>query len=103
MSQRIPLTGPDAFTNAELVAVIGTALNRRLRYQEVPPDLVRQRFRGLGFSAEFADAYMALQASTVEQPALVTHDVEKTLGRPATPFVQWARDHQNLFAKAEGK
>ena len=52
-----------------------------------------------GFSAEFADAYMALQASTVEKPALVTHEVEKILGRAATPFAQWAADHQAQFAK----
>jgi uncharacterized protein YbjT (DUF2867 family) len=99
VGQKIPLTGPHAFTNTELVEVIGTVLDRPLRYQEVPPDLVRQRFLGLGFSAEFADAYMALQASTLEAPALVTHEVDKILGRPATPFSQWALVHQPLFAK----
>ena len=38
VGQRIPLTGPQAFTNAELVDVIGTVLGRRLRYVEAPLD-----------------------------------------------------------------
>jgi uncharacterized protein YbjT (DUF2867 family) len=99
VSQKIPLTGPEAFTNDELVAVIGKALDRPLRYQEVPQDLVRQRFIGLGFPVEFADAYMAMQSSSVEKPALVTHEVEKILARPATSFEQWAVDNQAVFAK----
>ena len=49
---------------------------------------MRQRFIGLGFSAEFADAYIALLAATVSKPALVTHEVEKILGRPAETFAE---------------
>jgi uncharacterized protein YbjT (DUF2867 family) len=99
VGQKIPLTGPQALTNAELVETIGSVLHRPLRYRELPPDLVRQRFAGLGFPAEFADAYIALLAATVDRPALVTHDVEKILGRPAQTFAQWVTDHRNLFAK----
>ncbi|HEX7426263.1 MAG TPA: nucleoside-diphosphate sugar epimerase, partial [Mycobacterium sp.] len=77
--------------------VIGTVLGRRLRYQEVPPELVRQRFIGLGFPAEFADAYMALLSATVSRPALVTHEVEKILGRPAESFGDAVAAHCDLF------
>jgi hypothetical protein len=80
-----------------LVEAIGTVLGRPLRYQEVPGDLVRQRFIGLGFSADFADAYIAFLESTVEKPALVTHDVEKILGRPAETFADAVSAHQDLF------
>jgi uncharacterized protein YbjT (DUF2867 family) len=100
VAQRIPLTGPQAFTNAELVGVIGEALGRPLQYREVPEALVRQRFIGLGFSAGFADAYTAMLAETLDKLALVTHDVEKILGRPATPFAQWVAEHRDLFAKS---
>src|SRR6478672_6361649 len=57
VGRKIPLTGPQAFTNTDLVELIGTVLSRPLRYQEVPAELVRQRFLGLGFSPEFANAY----------------------------------------------
>jgi hypothetical protein len=58
---------------------------------------VRQRFIGLGFPAEFADAYIAMQATTVDGPATVTGDVEKILGRPAKSFGQWVAEHTKLF------
>ena len=94
-----PLTGPQAFTNTELVDVIGTVLGRPLRYVEAPPDVVRQRFIGIGLGAEFADAYTAMLADAVDKPALVTREVEKITGRPATPFAQWVSDHRHLFTK----
>lgn len=100
VGQRIPLTGPQAFTNTELAEVIGTVLGRPLRYREIPNDSVRQRFLGLGFSADFADAYISMLAQTLDQPALVTHDVEKILGRPALPFARWVSQHHNMFALA---
>jgi uncharacterized protein YbjT (DUF2867 family) len=97
VGQRIPLTGPQAFTNSELVAVIGTVLGRPLRYVEVPPDVVRQRFIGLGLGAEFADAYTAMLAEAIDKPALVTREVEKITGRPPTTFARWVADHRYLF------
>ncbi|RAU89966.1 nucleoside-diphosphate sugar epimerase [Mycobacterium colombiense] len=96
--QRIPLTGPQAFTNAELVGVIGAVLGRPLQYLEIPADAVRQRFVGLGFSAGFADAYLAMQAETLDNPALVTHEVEKILGRPPVPFAHWVFQHRAMFS-----
>ena len=57
-----------------------------------------QRFIGLGFPAEFADAYMAMLADDGDKPALVTHDVEKILGRPARHVRRtgWPQ-HRDLF------
>jgi hypothetical protein len=63
----------------------------------VPAELVRQRFIGLGFSPEFADAYIAFLEATVSKPALVTHEVEKILGRPAETFADAVSAHQDLF------
>lgn len=97
LDRRIPLTGPQALTNTELVDVVGDVLGRPLRYQEVPPDLVRQRFIGLGFSTGFADAYMGLLEATVSKPALVTNEVEKILGRPPQTFGDAIRSHRHLF------
>ncbi len=97
VGQKVPLTGPQALTNAQLVGVVGDVLGRRLRYQEVPAELVRQRFVGLGFSAEFAEAYIALLETTLSRPALVTHDVEKILGRPARSFGDAVAANRQLF------
>jgi uncharacterized protein YbjT (DUF2867 family) len=99
VGRKIPMTGPQAFTNTEMVEIIGSVLGRPLRYQEIPAEMVRQRFIGLGFSAEFADAYIAFLEATVEKPALVTHEVEKILGRPAETFADAVSAHQDLFIK----
>jgi uncharacterized protein YbjT (DUF2867 family) len=103
VGQRIPLTGPQTFTNSELVQVIGAVLGRPLQYREIPPDVVRRRFTGLGLTAEFApefwDAYLAMLAETLDKPALVTHDVEKILGRPAVTFAHWVSQHRDVFTK----
>lgn len=58
---------------------------------------MRRRFVGLGLGAGFADAYLAMLAETLDKPALVTHDVEKILGRPAVPFAHWVATHRDLF------
>lgn len=97
--RKIPLTGPQAFTNTELVEIIGAVLDRPLTYREVPPEVVRQRFIGIGLGAEFADAYMALLADTLDKPALVTHEVEKIVGRPAVTFAQWVAQRRDVFTK----
>jgi uncharacterized protein YbjT (DUF2867 family) len=94
---RIELTGPKALTNAELAGVIGTVLDRPIRYQEVSTHAVRDRFAEMGFPAGFADAYVAMLAHALERPAVVTPDVEKILGRPATSFAEWAATHRADF------
>jgi uncharacterized protein YbjT (DUF2867 family) len=97
LGRKVPLTGPQALTNTELVDVIGDVLGRRLRYQEIPADLVRRRFTGLGFSAEFADAYTAMLEATVSKPALVTHEVDKILGRAAQSFGDVVATNRDRF------
>jgi uncharacterized protein YbjT (DUF2867 family) len=97
VGQRIPMTGPQALTNSEMVEIIGSVLGRPLHYNEVPAEFVRQRFIGLGFAAEFADAYIAMLATTLGRPAPVTDDVERILGRPAQSFERWVSEHTTLF------
>lgn len=99
VGRKIPMTGPHALTNRELVDVIGTVLQRPLRHHELPPELVRQRFTGSGFSAEFADAYVAMLAASLDSPALVTHEVEKVLGRPPLAFAEWVARHRADFTR----
>jgi hypothetical protein len=40
---------------------------------------------------------MGLLSATVSKPALVTHDVEKILGRPAESFADAVAAHRDLF------
>jgi uncharacterized protein YbjT (DUF2867 family) len=97
LGQKVPLTGPQSLTNKQMVGIIGTVLGRSLRYQEIPADLVAQRFAELGLGEQFGQAYVSLLAATVGLDAVVTEDVEKILGRPAQTFEQWVVDHRDLF------
>ena len=97
VGQKIPLTGPQSLTNVEMVHIIGAVLGRPLQYQEVPDDLVRQRFVGLGFPPEFGDAYIGMLATTIDEPAVVTDGVQQILGRPAQTFEQWVIEHTSIF------
>ena len=97
VGRKLELTGSQAMTNTELVAVIGDVLGRPLHYQQVSNDVVRQRFTTAGLSPEFADAYIAMLATTVDTPAVVTTEVEEILGRPAEPWRQWVSEHIHLF------
>ena len=62
--------------------VIGAVLGRTLRYQEVPPELVRQRFVDIGFRRRSPTRTSPCWRRRFK-PALVTHDVEKILGTPS--------------------
>ena len=44
-----------------------------------------------------AQHFPVMLAETLDKPALVTHDVEKILGRPAVTFAQWVAEHRDLF------
>lgn len=97
LGRRIPLTGPESLTQLDMVAAIGGAIGRSLRYEEVHAEAARQRMVDRGFPAAFADAYLSMQAAAVRQPATTTDGVEAILGRPARTFDQWAAEHADAF------
>ena len=61
-------------------------------------DEALQRSRS-GFPIDSA-GLEAMLADALDKPALVTREVEKITGRPATTFAQWVSDHRNLFAQS---
>jgi uncharacterized protein YbjT (DUF2867 family) len=99
LGTKIDLTGPRSLTQAEMVAEIGAAIGRDLRYQEIPPDVAAEQLVSRGFPAGFANALMTLLGKSVGHPALVTDSVPKILGRPALTFAQWAIDQKGNFQR----
>jgi uncharacterized protein YbjT (DUF2867 family) len=97
VGRRPVLTGPQSLTQAEMVAVIGEVIGQPLHYQEIPPEAAKQGMVGLGFPEAFVEAYLSLLAETVGQPALVTDEVDKAVGRPARTFADWAAEHAAAF------
>jgi uncharacterized protein YbjT (DUF2867 family) len=97
--RRIDVTGPQSLTQSEMVDLIGAAIGRTLRYQEIPHTTARTRLVDLGFSPQFADANLARLSINVGKPAMVTGNVAAILGRPATPYSSWLTSHIDEFVK----
>jgi uncharacterized protein YbjT (DUF2867 family) len=83
--------------HGEMVAVLGEALGKPLRYQEIPPEVARRGMVGNGFPEAFAESLLARYANGVGEPAPVTGEVDKILGRPASTFAEWAADNAAAF------
>ncbi|MFG1657687.1 SDR family oxidoreductase [Micromonospora chersina] len=92
------LSGPQTVTQAEQVRLIGAAIGRDLRWEEVPAEAVRPMLAAAMGSPAFADAALAGWAAMAETPEQVTGDVAAVLGRPARTFADWAADHAADFA-----
>jgi uncharacterized protein YbjT (DUF2867 family) len=99
LGRKIELTGPKSLTQAEQVAIIGETLGRDLRYLELAPKAAITRMVQNGFPEEFGEAYLALLATTVRRPAVVSNEVASILGRPALSFADWVTDHKEAFQR----
>jgi uncharacterized protein YbjT (DUF2867 family) len=95
--RRLELTGPQSLTHQQLVATIGEVLDRPLRFQELPPEVAKQGMIQQGVPEPFVEALLARYAREVGQPAPVTGEVERVLGRPARTYAEWVADHAAAF------
>ncbi|GAB3889370.1 NAD(P)H-binding protein [Kibdelosporangium lantanae] len=92
------LSGPEALSPADQVAVLADVIGRPIRYVEVEPAAARQAIMDHGVPSEMADAIMALRATALgEFTATVRPTVTEVTGRPATTFREWAERNQDSF------
>lgn len=94
------LTGPEPLTQVEQVRLIGEAIGRPVRYEELSPEVARAQLLAAWGSAGFVDAALAGWARMVVEPEAVTRTVEEVTGAPARTFALWAREHAADFAVA---
>lgn len=100
--RRLELTGPQALSQQHMVADIGAATGRMLRYHEDPGAAVEQGMAQTGAPEGFAGAYVARLAHLLAHPPETTDTVPHLLGRPAIAFAQWALENASAF-QAEGQ
>ena len=90
------MTGPEALTPAEELAVIAGAIGRPLRIVEPPEEAFRTGMRKSGMSEEVVESI--LKRMRDDPPAAeILPTVEQVLGRPATRFADWVARNQNRF------
>lgn len=91
------ITGPQSVTHAEQIELLGEALGRPLRYEELSVDAARE---AMGPYAP-ADVLLADWALHLDTPAPVNDTVEKITGRPGLSYLQWARDCRAEFVQGQ--
>ena len=91
------LTGPELLTQADEVRTIGDVIGSPARWEDVPPDAVRDGLATAFGDASFADHALDAWARFVQEPELVTSTVERITGTPARTFREWASDHGDDF------
>lgn len=92
------LTGPQSLDQYEKVRLIGVAVGRTLRFQEIPPEQVRQGMLAQGLPEEVPARLLGSLADYSERPGPTTGTVEELLGRPALTFADWAHDNASAFS-----
>ena len=90
------LTGPQSLTQSEQLSIIGDAIGRPLRMEEMFPDETRREWRDF-MPPSVTDMLLNAWAAAIGQPAFVTSTVEEITGAPARTFRDWARDHAAAF------
>jgi uncharacterized protein YbjT (DUF2867 family) len=93
------LTGPASLTQREQVAIMGEAVGRPLRFEELSRDSARTLMISMTFPPPVADMLLTAYAAAVGLPALVTSAVLEVTGAPARSFQDWAIDHASDFAR----
>jgi uncharacterized protein YbjT (DUF2867 family) len=95
--ERLTITGPEALTHEQLVAVIGQVLDRPLTFQEIPPEIAVRGMVANGLPEAFATVLMDRYARG--DSATITDTVERVLGRPARTFAEWVSEHRVAFQR----
>ena len=101
--QKYVLSGPEVLTKAEQVRVIGEAIGRPLRFEEVPAEVARQEWIAAGLPPAAVDGIFGAHARFVAEPEPVTATVEEITDEPARTFRRWALDHAGEFREATAR
>ncbi|SEF35992.1 Uncharacterized conserved protein YbjT, contains NAD(P)-binding and DUF2867 domains [Amycolatopsis pretoriensis] len=92
------LTGGEALTTAQQVAILADAIGRPVEFVEEPETAARERMvRRFGWPAEAVDGFFALKRESAEREHVVFDTVERVLGRPPLTFAKWARENAAAF------
>ncbi|MFJ2033290.1 NAD(P)H-binding protein [Streptosporangium sp. NPDC087985] len=90
------LSGPESLTQIERVRILGEAIGRPLRFEELPREQAREHLLGL-LPPQAVDFMLDMLASAVGRTAQVLPTVEQVTGRPPYTYAQWAAHHADDF------
>ncbi|MFD3532798.1 NAD(P)H-binding protein [Streptomyces sp. NPDC058664] len=97
LDARLLITGPEPVTQEGQVALIGEAIGRPVRFEEIGLDEAVEQMKAAGYPAELVEAILPAQAKMLDDPEPVNDEVERITGTPARSFREWAVDHAADF------
>jgi len=91
-SQTITVTGPRKMTFREVVANIGAATGREIQFQPISIDAFANGMKGAGLPDSYVwlFTYLFKEVLGNAENQVISHDIEKVLGRKATDFRTYA-------------
>ena len=90
------LTGPQSLSQLEQVSIIGRAIGRSLRIEEISPEEARRESLA-NMPAVVGNMLLDAWSAAIGQPAFVTSTVAEITGTPARTFLEWATHHASEF------
>jgi uncharacterized protein YbjT (DUF2867 family) len=93
------LTGPEAISQEDQVAIIGQEAGHPVRWEELPPAQAIDQLAAAWGDRAFAEHAVASWARMAAEPEPVTSVVADVTGVPARTFREWARDHRDEFRR----
>jgi uncharacterized protein YbjT (DUF2867 family) len=99
------LTGDEPLTVREQVYILEQAIGAPIPVREVatPEEAVRFRYPNGAPPALAAAIVEGLRQMRADTEGLVTHDVERILGRAPGSFAGWCRRHADVFRDGSGR
>jgi (4-alkanoyl-5-oxo-2,5-dihydrofuran-3-yl)methyl phosphate reductase len=92
------LTGNEALTHAQMLALIGQATGRTLALMPISDEAARENLRRTGMPPAMVEALGDFQPTIrAGGMATMTGDVERVLGRTPATFANWIDKHAELF------
>ena len=91
------LTGPEALTMPERVAVLATGLGRPIAFVELTQDEVIAGWKAAGFSESDLEFFLMMRTNPPEAGYTVLPTVEQVTGRPARTFAHWVKENAASF------
>jgi uncharacterized protein YbjT (DUF2867 family) len=96
------LSGPQALTPGDRVALLGEALGRRLRF-EAQSDEDAHKEMSAAMPAQYVDAFFDFYVRGTLDESRVLPTVPDVTGRPPRTFSQWAAAHAGAFGPDQAR
>lgn len=95
--QEYLLTGPEALTMPERVAILSSGLGREIEFVELSQDEVVASWRAAGFSESDVEFFLMVRTNPPEAGYTVLPTVADVTGKPARTFAQWVQENAAAF------